>query len=243
ERFRSDKMGPALTTIKRKIMRWTADNFGGLSKADPEAPCELNDRAMDNWRPLLAVAELAGGAWPGKSRAAARALSGAVDEGANSAAIALLADLKALFSERDTDRLSSADICEALGDMEDRPWPEWKRGKPITMRQLAKLLSGFDVIPKPIRIEGTPTKGYTLEQLIDPFSRYLPLSSVTELQPVSDVDLRDNLDKLQDNPVTDEKTGKCVENKACNRVTDGNPLFPDFEGEGSEKPKKWTQNF
>jgi len=232
ERFRSDKVRPELSTIKQKIMRWTADNLGELSKADPEALSELNDRAMDNWRPLLAVAELAGGQWPGKSQGAARTLSGAIDEGANSAAIQLLVDLKALFSDRETDRLASADLCEALGEMEDRPWPEWKRGKPITMRQLAKLLSGFDVIPKPIRIGGTPTKGYTLEQLIDPFSRYLPLSSVTELQPVSDVGVRDNSDKLQEEPVTEGKMGKCVENKASNRVTDGNTLFPDLEGGG-----------
>jgi len=67
DRFQSDKMGPKLSTLKRKVMRWTADNFGGLSKADPEASGELNDRAMDNWRPLLAVADLAGGEWLGKS--------------------------------------------------------------------------------------------------------------------------------------------------------------------------------
>ena len=51
ERFRSEKVSPELSTLKRKVMRWTADNLGGLSKADPEAPGELNDRAMDNWRP------------------------------------------------------------------------------------------------------------------------------------------------------------------------------------------------
>ncbi len=236
ERFRADKMGQELQTLKRKVMRWTNDNLSRLSKADPVAPGELNDRAMDNWLPLLAVSDLAGGAWPEKSRAAARTLSGAVDEGANSVAIQLLADLRTLFSERHTDRLSSAEICEALGMMEDRPWPEWKYAKPITMRQLAKLLGGFDVIPKPIRIGGTPIKGYTLEQLIDPFTRYLAPSSVTELQPASNVGLTENSNQLLEDPVTDGKMGKCAETKACNRVTDGNPLSPDFEEGDSEKP-------
>jgi len=204
ERFRSEKVGSELETLKRKVMRWTADNLGGLSKADPEVPCELNDRAMDNWRPLLAVAELAGGSWPGKSRTAARALSGAVDEGANSAAIQLLADLKALFSERDTDKLSSADICETFGGMEDRPWPEWKRGTPITTRQLAKLLSGFDVIPKTIRTVGGTPKGYTLEQLIDPFSRYLPSPSATTPQSAPGMGLRDISEPQQGINVADK---------------------------------------
>jgi len=239
DRFRCDRMGSELSTVKRKIMRWTADNFGGLSKADPEAPGELNDRAMDNWRPLLAVAELAGGAWPGRSRAAARTLSGAVDEGANSAAIQLLTDLKALFSERDTDRLSSADICEVLGTMEDRPWPEWKRGKSMTTRQLAKILGGFDVSPKTIRTgDGTP-KGYTLEGLIDSFTRYLPSQSATTPQPAPDVDLSDISDPQQEGSVADETT----ELSPCNikdvaDVADRNTLFPDLEGGGSEKPEK-----
>jgi len=239
ERFRSDNIGPELETLKRKVLRWTADNLGRLSKADPEAPGELNDRAMDNWRPLLAVAELAGGAWLGKSRAAARTLSGTVDEGANSAAIQLLEDLRTLFSERDTDRLSSDVICEALGKMEDRPWPEWKRGKPITPRQLAKLLAGFEVSPNTIRIEGETAKGYTWEQLIDPFSRYLAFPSVTTSQATPRAGLRDTSDPSQRDHVTDEKTELSPCNiKDVTDVTDRNTLFPDSEGGGSEKPEQ-----
>ncbi len=255
ERFRSEKKGPKLEILKRKVMRWTADNYGGLSKADPEAPGELNDRAMDNWRPLLAVGELAGGAWAEKSRAAARMLSGTVDEAANSAPIQLLADLKTLFSERDTDRLSSADICEVLGAMEDRPWPEWKRGNPITPRQLAKLLGGFDVIPRTIRTGDETAKGYKLEQLIDPFSRYLPSPSVTTPQATPSLGLRDISDPTQDPSVTDKKAKLIPYNiKDVTDVTDRNTLFPDFEEGGSEKLEqgvlahksrsgKWTQEY
>jgi len=211
-------------------MRWTADNLGGLSKADPEAPDELNDRAADNWRPLLAIADLAGGKWPELAQAAAKGLSGSVDEGANSAAIQLLADLRTLFSERHTDRLSSADICEALGTMEDQPWPEWKRGKPITTRQLAKLLAGFDVSPKTIRIGIETPKGYTLEDLIDPFSRYLPFQSATTPQPALGVGLRDISDPTQEKNVADKKAANYVENKDCCGVADRNPFFPKDKG-------------
>ena len=106
------------------------------------------------------------------------------------------------------------------------------------MNQLAKLLGGFDVIPKPIRIGNEVPRGYTLEQLIDPFSRYLSSPSATTLQPAPEVGLQAISDPQQEGPVADEKTGKCVEYKGCSVVADRNTLFPDSEGGGSEKPEK-----
>ena len=39
-------------------------------------PAALDDRAADNWRPLIALADVAGSIWPSRARAAAVALSG-----------------------------------------------------------------------------------------------------------------------------------------------------------------------
>lgn len=239
ERFRPDKISPKLKALKRRIMRWVADNLDRLRQADPETPSELNDRAKDNWGPLLAVAELVGGEWRGKAQAAARALSGAVSEGANSAPIQLLADLSALFDERDTDRLLSADICEALATMEDRPWPEWKKQKPITPRQLARLLNGFDVLPKTIRAEVGRAKGYEISQFRDAFSRYGPFTppqSVTTGQPAPSADLRGNSIRDEKSHVTDENVPQTASNKPCHAVTDEKGVFPGSEG-GVEKPQ------
>ena len=44
-------------------------------KASPSVPDELNDRPADNWDPLLAIADLAGGDWPARARKAAIELS------------------------------------------------------------------------------------------------------------------------------------------------------------------------
>ncbi|HET9655441.1 MAG TPA: DUF3631 domain-containing protein [Kineosporiaceae bacterium] len=44
-----------------------------LESAAPGMP--LEDRAADTWEPLIAVADLAGGPWPGRARAAALALT------------------------------------------------------------------------------------------------------------------------------------------------------------------------
>ena len=63
--------------LRRKAKRWVADNIKTLTAAQSEIPDSLNDRAADNWEPLLAIADLAGGDWPEAARRAARALSGA----------------------------------------------------------------------------------------------------------------------------------------------------------------------
>ncbi|MDP1086397.1 DUF3631 domain-containing protein, partial [Klebsiella pneumoniae] len=84
----------------------------------------INDRAGDNWEPLLAIADQAGGDWPDRARAAALALSGAPAE-AESIRTMLLADMRRLLIEHRA--LSSTDLAEKLGDIEERPWPEFGR--------------------------------------------------------------------------------------------------------------------
>jgi putative DNA primase/helicase len=62
--------------LRSQAKRWAADNFDKLTDPDPPTPEQLNDRAADNWRPLLAIADLAGGDWPTRAREAACLLSG-----------------------------------------------------------------------------------------------------------------------------------------------------------------------
>ena len=57
---------------------------------------------------------------------------------------------------------------------EDRPWPEWRRGKALTERQLAKLLEPFKIGPTKVRIGDKALQGYVREDLMDTFRRYLP---------------------------------------------------------------------
>src|SRR5438552_869554 len=62
------------TTLRRKIFRWVSDH-GTLATVDAPVLDELDDRAQDNWGPLLVIAQVAGGDWPARARAAALALS------------------------------------------------------------------------------------------------------------------------------------------------------------------------
>jgi hypothetical protein len=86
----------------------------------------------------------------------------------------LLADIRAIFAERRTVRLPSAELVEALVAIEGRPWAEWKAGKAITANGLARLLAPFAIKPGTIRTGGATPKGYQLAQFEDAFARYLP---------------------------------------------------------------------
>lgn len=67
-------------TLARRCARFAADHAEAIRAARPSMPEGLHDRAQDNWEPLLAIADLAGGPWPEQARAAALALSGGDEE-------------------------------------------------------------------------------------------------------------------------------------------------------------------
>lgn len=181
ERLRLDRLGE-LEPLRRRCARWSQDHVEQLRAADPEVPAGLNDRASDNWRCLLAIADLAGGVWPTRAREVARLLSGALEDDDGDAGVLLLGDLHQLYEHRCVDRMSSADIVKALGKMEDRPWPEWKRGQPITARQLARLLRPYGIRPQQLWDPATASKvrGYEREQLADAWARYVPPADPVE---------------------------------------------------------------
>jgi hypothetical protein len=144
-----------------------------LADVEPPIPDELGDRAADGWEPLLAIADAAGGSWPDRARRAAVIIHGAsvpVDE---SRGITLLGDLRSIFTDRDVERLWTADVIEALVAIEESPWGD-VRGKEVTPTYLAKLLRPFGIKPKPIRIGEEVQRGYFREDLTDAWSRYLP---------------------------------------------------------------------
>lgn len=149
------------------------DKAEAIRTARPVMPNGLHDRAEDNWEPLLAIAELAGAEWPKRARQAAKALSGAVDAENDTLRVQLLSDIRGVF--KDVHRLSSEGLTSALISLDDRPWAEYSRGKPLTMAKLARLLRPFGVVSGSVRLPDDRTpKGYLLEQFTDAFNRYLP---------------------------------------------------------------------
>jgi putative DNA primase/helicase len=67
EQLRSDRLDH-LERLLRQAVRSVADNAISLDAAEPVIPEALSGRAADSWRPLIAIADLAGGEWPARAR-------------------------------------------------------------------------------------------------------------------------------------------------------------------------------
>lgn len=217
-RLRGDE-DAAYLELRQRCDRWAADNIDRLKGANPILPDGLSDRAEDNWRPLVAIADLAGQRWPDMARSAALGLSGRTADEDSSKSVMLLSDLRSLFSEIGV-RIPSSMIAERLGTMEERPWSECgPAGKRITPRQIARLLSRFAIMPKTIRLSATDTpKGYELDDCRDAFERYLPSAPPDRRNPCGTTASADYCSATGDLPLRIDKSRKPASDAPCGGV-------------------------
>jgi putative DNA primase/helicase len=173
ERFQPVQHGAEAEALQQKIARWAADNLAALQVSDPGLPEELGSREKDCWRPLVAIADLIGGEWAERARAAASILSDAATWNEVEDSILLLADLQDIFAGSTKEGISSAEVIDALNELDHRPWPEWK-GKPITPLGVSKLLRRFGVGPQKYREGSRVFRGYLRSDLEPVFRRYQP---------------------------------------------------------------------
>jgi putative DNA primase/helicase len=167
-------------TLRRQAARWAEDNFDKLADPDPAIPEVLNDRAADNWRPLLAIADLAGGEWPRLAREAACILSG--EEHDTSPNIELLIDIRIAFG--DDDEIRTVDLIAKLIADPERPWVEWSKGKPITAKHIGRLLRDFKIISENVNGTGySQAKGYKRSRFEDAWTAYCPGQTPSAPEP------------------------------------------------------------
>jgi hypothetical protein len=160
-----------LKQLRARCARWAADSGLKLIDADPPVPDTLHDRAADNWRALLAIADLAGGDWPALARKAACDLSGAEEDGGMN--VLLLADVRVAFDDKDV--MKSIDLVAALTADHEKPWAEYSHGKPLTQRQLARMLGDFGIISVEVHPPGlSHGKGYKRVDLEPQWDAYCP---------------------------------------------------------------------
>ena len=219
ERFDSRKTG-ALLGLKRKLMRLAQDNLPAIKAADPETPGLYNRRA-DNWRPLFAIADVVGGAWPEKVKTVVVDLTDKIDE-SESAGVLLLADIRTIFDAKPHYTwFQSAEIIDELLKREDAPWQEWHKGKAITQAGMARLLKPFGIRPKQHRYEDgrAGLSSYERIKFDNAFSRYLPAEqSSTPLQPAVQSHSDDFQSSTECEAVELTKTLKPAPRKACRGV-------------------------
>lgn len=176
EEFIEEDVEQDATSIRADLETWTHRVADEIARARPERPDGVRDRAAEIWRPLLALADSAGGHWPETARKACRHF--VVEAGSRyvSTGVRLLSDIRDVFASQGTDRMATADLIRELHALEDGPWTDLQ-GKPLDSRRLARELDRYSVRPKDVKVSGKALKGYRVDGdggLADAWSRYLP---------------------------------------------------------------------
>jgi putative DNA primase/helicase len=162
-----------LARRRRQCLRWAIDNAEPLGKASPEIPAGFHNRVRANWKLLLAIAERAGGEWKQEAWRAAQAIEGRRTTLDASIGVQLLQAIRNIFSPG-VECLLSREIIDRLIADPEQPWIEYSRGKPITQKQLARMLGAYGIISESVHPPGvTHGKGYKLASFQDAFQRYL----------------------------------------------------------------------
>jgi uncharacterized protein DUF3631 len=205
--FRLDRT-EALDVLARKAARWAQDNAERIGTIDPQMPAGLYNRAADNWRPLLAIAEAVSGEWPQRAHAAAlKTVGGDVDE--VSRLELLLGDIRDIFDQLKVGTISSAGLIEKLVEIVPRPWGEYgKSGKAITQNKLARLLKPLAITTELI---GTGRiSGYKRERFEEAFDRYIRPKGDSNLSPSPNADEMSTSEPSQtSHPKTGREDWKC----------------------------------
>ncbi|NVM57204.1 MAG: DUF3631 domain-containing protein [Desulfobacterales bacterium] len=119
--------------------------------------------------------------------------------------------------------MKTVDLLSVLHEAEDRPWCEWKKGKPMSPHSLATQLRPYGIKPRQIRFGDENLKGYYLETFLDAFSRYLPTQSETSETFNNNNDLLNSFFETRAQDVSDKTSRKCNNNNTVSDVSDRRP--------------------
>ncbi|MDR8399757.1 DUF3631 domain-containing protein [Paraburkholderia sp. USG1] len=141
-----------------------------------------NDRAGDNWEPLLAAASILGENWVAYARHAAKILSVHTGSQSDAGLEELLRDIKLAFDSLGASRLSTKHLIQLLTADEEKPWATYSNGRPITANALAKMLKPFGISSTSLREtraasqeNSSPSlKGYYRDDFAKAFRQYVP---------------------------------------------------------------------
>jgi Protein of unknown function (DUF3631) len=228
--LRADRLDH-LAPLGQQAARWVADHQIQLAAHDPDMPAELGNRLADNWRPLITIADVAGGDWPERAREIARGDRVPVGE----LGIMLLEDIKRIFEAERVDRIPSAVLANKLVLEEDKPWVEYSYGKQISTRQIAELLAPFKIIPNTIRVGTTTPKGYLLKQFLDAFAVYTPDLSATPPQASESAKNQEKSSATEEIVLRHKKPERSSNSAACGGVAA--KTLPSGEHHKNSPPK------
>jgi putative DNA primase/helicase len=162
------------TELGRKMARWANDNFEALKACDPCLPPSAHNRLADNWRPLFAIAEVAGGGWKERVLACFNHLTAKACLSEKGTGVMLLRDIEQIFSTAGVEMVRTKDLVRYLCSLPENPWLEANRGgRPITDNWLAARLRGFGICSRGLRLGEQVFRGYDKADFAEAFARYL----------------------------------------------------------------------
>ncbi|MGQ4003386.1 DUF3631 domain-containing protein [Francisellaceae bacterium CB52] len=157
--------------VRSKLLKWGLGHQDDIRFAKVSLPRIENDRAMDNWHPLFCIASKLDNEWIDKCIKSYKILTFNKDE--KSHQIQLLEDIAEIFEVTNYERIFTTELISHLIQMEEKPWVDWLRGKPINANALAKMLAGFEISSTTLRRDYNRKKGYKRSDFEDAFTRYL----------------------------------------------------------------------
>ena len=135
---------------------------------------QLNDRQNDIVEPLMAIANLAGGTWPEKARAALLELFTTDAEQYQNTGTQLLADLRDIFDDAGVEGIQTKELIRQLRQREESPWSDYQHGKALTAYALARILKPYKIQTRVWWEVGRTARGYQRRDFDDAWRRYLP---------------------------------------------------------------------
>jgi hypothetical protein len=161
-----DREHDAIAGRLRKVLgKWSARHAPEIVTSWPDMPDGIRNRDRELWEPLLAVADTAGGHWPGSARAACLELAlGNQDNAEEGMSLRdqLLADLRVVFGGED--RLPTARIIRRLYDLPGSQWRDLWTNEATAPRELSAAL-GDEVAPVKVRDGERTFQGYARKHL------------------------------------------------------------------------------
>lgn len=161
-----------------RVPRMIAQRFAAmflerLTRARPDIPAGLDDRASDVWEPLLAIADELGGDWPARARAAAVQLCASRRESSSeNLASRLLSACKSAFDALGAERLKTQTLLEWLRDSDELD-DEARRA--VDAHSLSAALRPFGIASGKLRFGRQALQGYE-RRLFVPAWRQLGLA-------------------------------------------------------------------
>jgi Protein of unknown function (DUF3631) len=161
-----DIFDASFPAAREEVKKWAAACSLGRDPATP-----FHNRAADNWRVLLSIADDLGHGEEARS-AAIKLCANRRDEDPS---VALLADIRTVFLARGMDRITSSALVEALVELDDGFWNEWggpqddRSPHKLTQGELARILKRFQIKPSTVwRLHRQPSdkssRGYHKHQ-------------------------------------------------------------------------------